>query len=637
MLLRRYEMPWRRPIELISAMVWCCAGLAYVAMTPRHIPLRLGAAMLPICAAFAFRRLGQGLHIIGVRAALSGRAMQVITTRELSRLTTDPDQVVFGFGFEWHPLHSQRLYELAKVDYRDLQISPRVLHMLGYVTPAQPEGEIGLPYIHGVEQKEILLARPLQNFEGGTLIVGTTQSGKGVCLGWLITQAIRRGDVVIILDPKNSKRLKNIVMRACADYRDPDTFLWFHPAFPETGARLDFTFNWQKPTEIASRIQSILPPDTAGAFSAFGWDAVNVVTQGMVRLEMRPNLMKLTKYIEGGIEPILELSLERFYEELLGMGWRQEPELVRLIDRARRGTIKSPSPIASCELLGFVEYYERFVHESRRDKAIDSQVRVFRHNREHYQKITANLLPILSMLTSGDLGRSLSPDPFDAADERPIMNLEKIERAGHVLLMCLDSLPDPSVASAIGAMCLADLAARSGIRYNLGGYRRISLFVDEVSNVINQPLIEIMNKGAEGGIYTTAAMQTIADLAKRLGNQEAARMALGNLNNLIAFRTKDQPTQEFVNETFGQTPIHNLKVGRNTASDGHLGDFTMVESAQITEEMSELIPTSLLGKLPNLQFFASVSGGRLCKGRFTLLDPGPDADGAAQKDAGELA
>lgn len=626
MLLRRYEMPWRSPIELIAALAWCGALLTYVALTPERVPLRLGCVMLLLCAVIAARRAWQGLHIIGIRAALSGRAMQVMTTRKLARITKQADQVVFGFGFEWQPLHSQRLYELAKIDYRELRIPPPVLRMLGYVTPVQPEGEIGLPYIHGVEQREILLSRPLQNFEGGTLVVGTTQSGKGVCLGWLITQAIRRGDVVIILDPKNSKRLKNLVMRACADYRDPDTFLWFHPAFPETGARLDFTFNWQKPTEIASRIQSILPPDTAGAFSAFGWDAVNVVTQGMVRLEMRPNLMKLTKYIEGGIEPILEQSLERFYEEQLGIGWRAEPELVRLIDRARRGTIKSPSPIASSELLAFVEYYERYVHESRRDKAIDSQVRVFRHNREHYQKITANLLPILSMLTSGDLGRSLSPDPFDADDERPIMNLEKIERAGHVLLMCLDSLPDPSVASAIGAMCLADLAARSGIRYNLGGYRRISLFVDEVSNVINQPLIEIMNKGAEGGIYTTAAMQTIADLAKRLGNQEAARMALGNLNNLIAFRTKDQPTQEFVNETFGETAIHSMKVGRNTARDGHLGDFTMVESTQVTEEMSELIPTSLLGKLPNLQFFASVSGGRLCKGRFTLLDPQIDVE-----------
>ncbi len=85
--------------------------------------------------------------------------------------------------------------------------------------------------------------------------------------------------------------------------------------------------------------------------------------------------------------------------------------------------------------------------------------------------------------------RSLSPNPFDAGDTRAIMNFEKIERGGHVLYMCLDSLPDPSVASAIGALSLADLAARAGMRYNLGGYRRMSLFVDEVSNVINQPLI----------------------------------------------------------------------------------------------------------------------------------------------------
>ena len=626
MLMRNYEMPWRSPMELAASAVWGAGVLGCLALTPETMPVALGASLLAVMLPMALLRAQQGLRIVAVRAALSGRAMEVISTRTLGTLASDPDLVVFGFGFEWQPVHSQRLYELAKVDYRDLRIPPTLLRLLGYVATPQPDDEIGLPYIHGVECREHLLSRPLQNFEGGTLVVGTTQSGKGVCLGWLITQAIRRGDVVIVLDPKNSKRLKRLVERACADYREPDALLWCHPAFPETGARLDFTFNWQKPTEIASRIQSILPPDTAGAFSAFGWDAVNVVVQGMVRLERRPNLMKLTKYIEAGVEPILEETLKRFFEELLGRAWRTDPDLVRLLEKARKGTLKSPSPVASPELVAFVEYYERQVHESRHDKVIDSQVRVFRHNREHYQKITANLLPVLSMLTSGELGRTLSPDPFDVVDERPIMNLEKIERGGHVLLMCLDALPDPAVASAIGALCLADLAARSGIRYNLGGYRRISLFVDEVSNVINQPLIEIMNKGAEGGIYTTVAMQTIADLARRLGSQEAARMALGNLNNLIAFRTKDEPTQEFINETVGQTAIHNMKVGRNTARDGHVSDFTMVESTQISEEFNELVPTSLLGKLPNLQFFASVSGGRLCKGRFALLDPGDEPE-----------
>ncbi|MES2299388.1 MAG: conjugative transfer system coupling protein TraD [Pseudomonadota bacterium] len=622
MLIRKYEMPWRRAYEAYAALAWFIALASSVTIAVRAaLPGQFTGPLAVACMWMVIWRMHQALRILVVRASLSGRAMQVLTTKELKTLCRQPDQVFLGFGFEWLPVHSQRLYELSKVNFRDYAVSPVLLHCLGYEVNPQPDSEIGLPYIHGVESREHALYRPLQNFEGGTLLVGTTQSGKGVALANLVTQAVRRGDVVVVIDPKNSRRLKRAVMRACADYRDADTFLEFHPAFPETGVRLDFTFNWQKPTEIASRIQSVMPPDTAGAFSAFGWDAVNVVVQGLVDLEERPNLMKLTKYIEGGIEPVLEASLRRFFNGVYGSTWRDQPEMRKLLSDAQRGNLKRPSEAASNDLLAFVAFYEHHVPQNQHNKVVDSQVRTFRHNREHYQKITANLLPILSMLTSGDLGLSLSPDPFDAVDVRPIMNFEKIERGGHVLYMCLDSLPDPSVASAIGALSLADLAARAGMRYNLGGYRRISLFVDEVSNVINQPLIEILNKGAEGGIFTTCAMQTLADLAKRLGSEDAARMALGNLNNLIALRSKDRPTQDFIVETFGKTAIHTVRVGLSEASDAHLGDFTSVSSAQLSESMEELIPADILGKLPNLQYFASVSGGRIIKGRFPILNP----------------
>ena len=618
-------MPWRRAYELYAGLGWLAALIFFVTVAPRqYLPPLIAGSLALACLGMAMLRVGQALRILVVRASLSGRAMQILTTKELARLCQDGEQVFLGFGFEWLPLHSQRLYELAKVNFRDYAVSPALLRWLGFEVNPQPDKEIGLPYIHGVEPRERALYRPLQNFEGGTLLVGTTQSGKGVALANLITQAIRRGDVVVIIDPKNSRRLKRVAIRACEDYREHDTFLEFHPAFPETGVRLDFTFNWQKPTEIASRIQSVMPPDTAGAFSAFGWDAVNVVVQGLVDLEERPNLMKLTKYIEGGIEPVLEASLRRFFETLLGPSWHEQAEIRKLRNDAQRGHLKRPSEAASTDLLAFVAFYEHHVSQNQRNRVIDSQVRTFRHNREHYQKITANLLPILSMLTSGDLGLSLSPDPFDSDDMRPIMNFEKIERGGHVLYMCLDALPDPSVATAIGALSLADLAARAGMRYNLGGYRRISLFVDEVSNVINQPLIEILNKGAEGGIFTTCAMQTLADLAKRLGSENAARMALGNLNNLIALRSKDRPTQDFIVETFGKTAIHTVRESLSNASDVHLWDFSSGYSSQLTETLEELIPADILGKLPNLQYFASVSGGRIIKGRFPILDPDYD-------------
>lgn len=622
MLARPYEMPWRRAYEGYAAVLWYLAFAAtLVQLALQALPWLLAAPIALACLLAGLLRTTQALRILVVRASLSGRAMQVIGPAQLEALTAAPDKTYLGQGFEWQPVHSQRLYELAKIDYREHLVSPALLNLLGYRADPQPDEEIGLPYIHGVEPQEKPLLRPLQNFEGGTLLVGTTQSGKGVALATLVAQAVRRGDVIIVIDPKNSHRLKRIVQWACERYREPDTFLEFHPAFPEKGVRIDFTFNWQKPTEVSSRIQSIMPPDTAGAFSAFGWDAVNVVVQGLVELEERPNLLKLTRYIEGGIEPILEATLRRHYTAMLGAGWREVPEMKKLLADAQRGNMRKPSEASSPELLGLVAYYEHHVPQAQRTKTLDAQVRTYRHNREHYQKITANLLPVLSMLTSGDLGRTLSPDPFDAEDRRPIMNLEKIEQAGHVLYMCVDSLPDPSVASAIGALALADLAARAGMRYNLGAYRRIALFVDEVSNVINVPLIEILNKGAEGGIYTTCAMQTLADLARRLGSEDAARMVLGNLNNLIALRTKDGPTQEFVVETFGRTAIHSLRVGLSHGADAHLGDFSSSYSTQLTETLEEAVPADILGKLPNLHYFASVSGGRRIKGRFQIIDP----------------
>ncbi|HRO57557.1 MAG TPA: conjugative transfer system coupling protein TraD [Burkholderiaceae bacterium] len=618
MLMRQYEMPWRRAYEIWPAVAWLLGlpVLVYFSGTGVITPA-VATGLCLLAGLLACLRTWQAFQVLRLRGSLTGRPMQIITTAQHAKLTGDPDQLFLGFGFEWLPVHSQRLYEMSKVDYRDYALGPIAKRIVRGANQGQPESEIGMPWIHGVEPREKLLYRPVKNFEGGTLLVGTTQAGKGVALANLITQAVRRGDIVVIIDPKNSHRLKQVVERACADYREPGTFTEFHPAFPERGVRVDFLYSWGKATELASRIQSIMPLDTGGAFHAFGWDAVNVVVQAMVALEERPNLRKIMQYIEAGIDPLLQRSLERLLEQRLGLNWREDQALRKLLEN--QNTSRG-SPVNQ-QLAAYVAYYERHIPAIQRDKVIDSQIRVHRHNREHYQKITANLLPILSMLTSGELGRSLSPDPFDLEDTRPILNFEKIERSGHVLYMCLDSLPDPAVASAIGALAISDLAARAGMRYNLGtNTRRLSLFVDEISNVINQPLIELLNKGAEAGVYSICAMQTLADLAERMGSEHAARKALGNLNNMFALRSKDRMTQDFIVETFGRTGIHAPRVSMNEGADTHLGDWSSGRSVTLTESMEERVPAEVLGVLPNLQYFGLIAG-RLLKGRFPIMSP----------------
>lgn len=618
---RRYEMPWRKAFELYAAIAWSSGGILYMLLADRAgralaLPFALGAA----CLMIALVRWAQAWRVLRLRAALGGRAMETMTPRAIRTYCGNAEQLFLGFGFEWHPVHSQRLYELARIPLGHLLLPAWPWRAVTGRVRAQPQAEIGLPYIHGVEPNERPLYRPLQNFEGGTIIVGTTQSGKGVLLSLLASQAVYRGDVVIVIDPKNSKRLKGNVLRACQDAGRGDAFVEFHPAFPERGIRFDPLFNWQKPTELASRIQSVMPPDTSGSFSAFGWDAVNVVVQGLVDLEERPNLRNLARGIEGGIEPILLRSLERHLAAASPSDWRERVK--PYLRRAAEGKILRAYAGASEELVGYVSFYEQELAPRGRSQAIDSQLRIFRHPREHYQKITANLLPILSMLTSGDLGRSLSPDPFDASDPRPIMTLDKIVRGRRVFYMALDALPDPAVGGALGAILLADLAALAGMRYNLDAPQpRLSLFVDEIADVINQPLIQILNKGAESGITTTCAMQTLADLADRLGSEDAARKAVGNLNNLFALRSKDRPTQDFIVETFGKTPIHSVDVSIGTHTPARWPDFSGSVSRRLRETREETVPADILGKLPNLQYFALVSGGRLLKGRVPILDP----------------
>jgi conjugal transfer pilus assembly protein TraD len=147
--------------------------------------------------------------------------------------------------------------------------------------------------------------------------------------------------------------------------------------------------------------------------------------------------------------------------------------------------------------------------------------------------------------------------------------------------------------------------------------------------VINQPLIQILNKGAESGIYTTCAMQTLADLADRLGSEAAARRAVGNLNNLVALRSKDRPTQDFIVETFGKTPIHSVEVSIGTHTHARGADFSGSLARRLRETREKTIPSDILGKLPNLQYFALVSGGRLLKGRVPIVDEGADENPVA--------
>ena len=613
----RYKC-WRPAYESVAVLAWAIA-FSWVTWLyfENRLPLAWCSVLWTLTLALLIKRTLETLKVLFSRASLSGSQQTFMTYKDLARIMKGhKNDLWLGIGFRWWPEHSQKLYELMKLDWTKLQL-PTWLTRIFLSTPALPNEAAGLPIIHGVSDREESLFRPLKNFEGGLCLCGTTQAGKGVYLSHLVAQAIARGDVVIVIDPKHSSRLKDNILHACrASGRDDP--LTFHPAFPDTGVRLDPMHSFTNATEIASRIRQAFPPNMDESFANFAWMAVNAIAQGLIALEIRPTLPLIAKYVKLGIYDILEPLLEKHAREFAPSDWQKN--YFELKEKAGR----PPAPTVSERLMVLVALYETSLHHIAADPAIDGLIEVFRHNREHYSKITASLLPILSMLTTGRLADSLSPTITDPHDTRPVMNLEKIINGGHVLYIGLDSMPNPTVASTLAGIWLADLANIAGRRYNLGlsalNSQRISLFIDEVSNVINVPLIEILNKGAESGIQTTCAMQTIADLAHRMGSVEAAHVVLGNLNNLIALRTKDQMTQNFVVETLGNTYIANQSLSISNRAPDHLSpDYHSGLSRQMNTKLEPIFPPEFLGKLPNCEAIVQVSAGYIYKTRCPIL------------------
>lgn len=613
----RYEC-WRPAFESFAVIAWVLAfaWTTWLYFADR-LPLSWCAILWTLTLAMLIKRTFESLKVLHARARLSGSQLTFMTFKDLAKIMKGHTHDLWlGFGFRWWPEHSQKLYELMKLDWTKLTLNPIFTKIL-LSNSALPEEAAGLPIIHGVGESEKSLFRPLKNFEGGLCLCGTTQAGKGVYLSHLVSQAIARGDVVIVIDPKHSSRLKDNILHACraSGRKDP---LTFHPAFPDTGIRLDPMHSFTNATEIASRIRQAFPPNMDESFVNFAWMAVNAIAQGLIALEIRPTLPLIAKYVKLGIYELLESLLERHAKTYAAPDWQKH--YYDLKEKAG----KPPAPTVSERLMVLVALYETELHTTAPDPAIDGLIEVFRHNREHYSKITASLLPILSMLTTGKLADSLSPSLSDMHDTRPVMNLEKVINGGHVLYIGLDSMPNPTVASTLAGIWLADLANIAGRRYNLGisalNSQRISLFIDEVSNVINVPLIEILNKGAESGIQTTCAMQTIADLAHRMGSLEAAHVVLGNLNNLIALRTKDQITQRFVVETLGKTYIANQSLAINNRAPDHLSpDYHSGLTRQMNSDLEPIFPADFLGKLPNCEAIVQVSAGYIYKTRCPIL------------------
>jgi conjugal transfer pilus assembly protein TraD len=168
---------------------------------------------------------------------------------------------------------------------------------------------------------------------------------------------------------------------------------------------------------------------------------------------------------------------------------------------------------------------------------------------------------------------------------------------------------------------LAGIAAEAGNVYNYNNNPKpFNIFVDEGAEVLNQPLIQIANKGGGSMFRLFLATQTYADIAVRLGSKDRALQVIGNMNNVIALRIKDSDTQKTISDSFGKAAMRrmNMTYGHGVSPAPHdMSQGNYGESLVPTE--AELFPPDLFSGLPPLHFMAMFAGGKIMKCRVPLI------------------
>jgi len=604
-----FENPFRPVYEYYSAFGWLgTAIVAGVAVLATHFPTKVFLLFAAFCLLMASLRGVAARKLYSKQQSLTGQKLSFMSRTELDVICsrreneTDVPGLFLGFGFPWSQEQRQLTHMITRQDPTKL-IPPE-------------EEDIGQPWIHGIgmeAEQEIWI--PTDHTAGHTLLVGTTRAGKTRMLDTLISQSVRRKECVVIWDPKGDRDLMMCAKNACIATGRASDFIYFHPAFPEVSVRIDPLANFSRATELATRVASLIASETAAdPFTAHSQMVLTNLCEGLLMINAKPTIALLKRYVTAGPESLVVKASEAFFEKNV-QDWKDQaaPFLAR---RAKNATNDRETALA------YIAFYREVVLRVASHSGLEGLYADFEHDKQHQAKMTASLTPVLTMLTSGPLEDLLSPNP-EKDDDRPITDFARIIRNSQVCYIGLDSLSDNMVGSAIGSMFVSDMTAVSGARYNYGDLKSlkpVNLYIDEAAELVSDKMIQLLNKAGGSKFRLCVATQTFADFSARVGSAEKARQVLGNLNNVIALRIIDKETQDYVAESLPLCFVRHIEYSQATdTKTDNLFDFGYKVTESMKDTEVELVAPQMFTCLPNLEFFARVSGGRVIKGRIPIL------------------
>lgn len=558
-----------------------------------------------------------------------------------------------GLGFRWLGKHTQRLHHIKQVQnesfmqrgkyYRWVRAYCQnhehskfaaLLSSSSLLNPFKPDPPVGgSPFLHGLGDEDKPVYIPQEVRVGHTFVVGTTRVGKTRLASILINQDIRNGDAVIVIDPKGDLDLVRDMYSACNAANRLDDFRIVHLGFPEISAHYNPLKNFDQVSEVATRITDAIDAEGQGKqFAAFAWKYVNIVAICLEEMKQPITYKSIAFYISR-----LDQLLIAYADAILPTHFPDyQKKIERIINdndcRIDKFGKSCPPMDRSKAVAQYLKDHINNMITSGNVESLYDQIFIDLHDaaimdKTYYDKITVSIGPVLSEINKSNASSIFSYPQSDCEIE-----LMKAIKERKVIYIGLDSLTNFNIAQAVGKAMLSDLVSTAGKLYkeSNAGYR-LNLHCDELSEIIQDSFVKILNKAGGAGFQVTAYAQTKQDLEVALGSRAMAEVTEGNLNTLIILRPKNEETANLLVKLLPQVGIvgHTQVSMANDTPHGEDGVFfntTNEDRVQITSV--SMIEVNDIISLPKGQAFVLVNGGELYKVRIPL----PVNDGLAPKD-----
>jgi len=416
---------------------------------------------------------------------------------------------------------------------------------------------------------------------------GTTRTGKTVLLLNIAKQIIRKGDNLIVIDPKGSEgqEVLSAVLEEAVEQERHKDFIYLSPAYTSISDRFNIIFGMNNEA-VASMLSKTVEGEqffrdvvykvvfaTCKAFEVLEEFQSQLIPSFKERLLVR-EIEKYNKYVSHkGYEPIAIDEEKQLYN----------PDSIDLMDKnanslEQEKLFKDKADISSflfsrtLMTLKDIAYFSRhdtlvelkevletnFIQDGniRKDipewlqneaiQAINIVNDVAKQEKSFFEKTSTSLSTILTQLVTGKMGEILTSIKINPL----VTRLEQ----GKGLICVIQSYP-------MLFKNISDMMVKSFlymIEYLMGKYgakgiapkKRLHIMIDEAASVVYPDIDNLFNKAGGLGASLYVFTQSFADWEKALGPEEA-KTVMDNINTQIRLRMNDTYSCEIVSKEFG--------------------------------------------------------------------------------------